>query len=576
MNVNQQTLAEKSAQAAVWALSKEYPLEAPLLQSYLVSLFQALSDGHGYIGVNYTMQSVLAQAPHLVTRQPEKGLLPLVWQDDKLFLAKVWQLESDIAKTLLRKVSFKGIQKPSNEKIAALLSAHFPDESSSGQKLAAALALLNTIMVLMGGPGTGKTTTVAKILLMLLSVQDDSASPPNIALVAPTGKAAARMTEALHNSLLHIDANEADKAVLQNLQGMTLHRFLKIHPPRLQSPFNEHNPIGYDIVVVDEASMVDLGMMQQLLSALPAQCRLIVLGDAAQLPSVGTGAVLAALPQQTRFYSEHLDTLKQWLPEWIEKIPTQQHISLHMATVILTHSHRFDDTAGIGRLAKDILAGGESLAGCFADSAKSVTLEESSSDVFARLFAAQSGYWQAVANHDVQDAFEKLSEVLVLAVYRKDIERFNQGYRQYLCQKQLGNMHTWFEGQVIIMKSNDYGLNVFNGDVAIVMQDKAGQLQAYFPDAKQPRAVALSRLPDFEDAFAITVHKSQGSEATEVWLLGPEKEDDDATLFSQALLYTAVTRAKKRFVYWGSFNSFEAAAKRQVVRRSALSLWLKD
>ncbi len=565
--------AKKSAEAVLWALNQHYPEETEIIESYLKDLFAAFYEGHSCILVNAKDMAKLSQAHHLVTSHPQSGLKPLVLQDKQLFLAKMWQLEQDIAHAIWRKLACKAsIAEDFDANV--LLANYFPDTESAEQKLAAALALLNTIMIITGGPGTGKTTTVAKILLMLLHMYAED-NPPSIALVAPTGKAAARMTEALQSSLQFIDAKESYKDRLQKLQGMTLHRFLKIYPPKLQTPYHENNPVPYDIVVVDEASMVDLGMMKQLLCAMSKETRLIILGDNQQLPSVGAGAILASFPKETIISSEQESLLKQWVPEWIEKLSVQQHISLNMAVASLTYSHRFNDQAGVGRLAKLVLAA-EPLQNCFDKFSTQLMCEPCKDSLLNDFYLLQQRYWQAIADKNIEQAFSALSDTLVLAIYRQDIKDFNQNYREFLTKKGKANLTTWFSGQVIMLTSNDYVLNVFNGDIAIVLEDNSGSLQAYVPSEDGFRGIPLSRLPSYEDAFAITVHKSQGSEAKSVWLIGPENSIGQDGLFNQALLYTAITRAKENFKYWGSMQSLESAAKRNEERRTGLKTWLTN
>ncbi len=565
-------LAEKSTAAVMWALQTHFSDEALLIEPYLLKLFQALNDGHSYIWLNTQDREVLLQAPHLVTTTPQAGLMPLVLMGNRLFLAKIWQLETDIGDAVLAKLKQK-IDIGVEDGIAQALMDYFPDDNAKAQKQAAAQALLNRLMVIIGGPGTGKTTTVAKILLMLFKTQA-SQQLPSIALVAPTGKAAARMTEALHgsvNAIEHISKHEKD--YLMQLQGMTLHRFLRVMPPKMQSPFNQHHPVPYDIVVVDEASMIDLSMMKNLLLAIGPSSRLIILGDAEQLPSVGAGAVLSALSQETQIYHGHLPRLKKWLGEGVENLPTCQDISLNMAVTTLTHSHRFGEHSGVGQLARLVLNQGN-LSPCFMQFSAALQLQAQRNPIFTKMFEEQGAYWEAVAANNVAAAFTAMGQLLVLAVYRQDVEWFNQQYRQFLCEKGLASINQHFAGQMIMMAHNDYGLGVFNGDIAIVLADENQVLQAYFPHEGQFRAVSLSRLPAFDDAFAITVHKSQGSEAQSVWLLGPENEDTHSALFNKALLYTAITRAKEKFTYWGSMDSLQKAATNTANRRSSLPILL--
>lgn len=548
----------------VIALLQDYtPHLIDQISPFISRLFNALANGHAFIFVHADEAELLAQASPVVGQSDA----PLVLWGNRLFLGRMFQLEYDLANEIKRLSSPKyELAQPEN--IALSLQNWFPDERSRDQQTAAALALTQNFTVISGGPGTGKTTTVAKLLALLCGEQQ-----PRIALVAPTGKAAARMSDALKNALSKMSGLPENVAVfLAQLSGQTVHRLLGLNPPQMLPEYHAQHRLPLDIVVVDEVSMLDSYLLLQLLQALPTHCRVILLGDENKLPSVNAGAVLSALVR-SRFRLPENTQIQQILS-------SKQYEMLTPPVAKLTISQRFDDNSGIGCVAKAVVAGDANLAWAqFSRFPDQLIAQQKTPEQQANLlYQQQQNYWQSIDNQDIQTAFSHQTDVVVLAARRADAELFNQAYRKVL--QRYGRIAqpdtVWFAGQMLLITRNDPATNLYNGDIGIVMRQDIG-LTAYFFDSENTfRAVPLSRLPAHELAFAMTVHKSQGSEYEEVWLIPPKKSEDNESKqgFNRSLLYTAITRAKQKFVYWGDETSFQAACNNQETRRTALAQFL--
>ena len=571
-SVEKNDLNQSAAQSALDFLQRFAPEEAGMAEPYVLRLFAALQDGHSYIQLTDDEAEQLALAENVVGRQ---GGMPLVMQGRRLFLGRMWQLERDLAAEICR------LAHPSAEKVdwmqaAQNLHSWFADKGSEGQRDAAALALLQSFMLITGGPGTGKTTTVAKLLGLICS---NSRQLPRIALAAPTGKAAAHMARALHRALDGFSLPEKIYSHLVRLEGQTVHRLLELRPPQMQSAYNRWRPLPYDVLVVDEASMLDTSLLLQLLRAVPDGCRVIFLGDEHQLPSVGAGAVLAALSQDTVLSSETAGKLAEYLPEHGFLVDDEKAVPLSQNSARLTVSHRFGADSGIGCLARAVIAkDAESAWAQFGRFPQE--LEVMQADVKKQaelLYQRHEKYWQAVDSGNVALAYGHAADVAVLAAWRKDAEIFNETYCRHLQRFGRATEETpWFAGQIIMVTRNDYIQDLFNGDIGLIMPDTASAngLAAYFPDMEGFRKTAVSRLPAHETAFAMTVHKSQGSEYREVWLVPPSvvsvHDEDSLSGLNNALLYTGITRARKRFVFFGSKQEMTAAVETVRIRRTTL------
>ncbi|WP_308031525.1 exodeoxyribonuclease V subunit alpha [Neisseria cinerea] len=567
--------AQAAARAAIRFLERYAGSGSEVLTNCTERLFQALQNGHSFIRLSGGEADALsALAPVVGT-----SAAPLILEGRRLFLGRMWQLEYDLA-VEIKRLAAAGTSAPDAAGVRQNLAKWFQGMGSEGQRDAAALALLQSFMVITGGPGTGKTTTVAKLLALICS---GDGSLPHIALAAPTGKAAAHMARALHRAINSFDAPDNVRRHLLKLEGQTVHRLLKLRPPKMQAAFNPVYPLPFDVLVIDEASMLDTVLMLQLLKAVKTSARVILLGDENQLPSVGVGAVLSVLSQKTLLGGEIYNKLVEYLPEHGFPLCSDVPV-LAQNTARLSFSHRFGGNSGIGCLARAAVSGDEgawALFDRFPDE-----LEHSECRLNAqveRLYRTHKAYWQAVDEGNIESAYAGISDAVVLAAWRQDAENFNEAYCNYVRRKRnIPEHQAYFAGEPIMIRQNDYALGLFNGDVGLIMDDaqRPGSLSAYFPDTDGFKKVAVSCLPDFEPAFAMTVHKSQGSEYREVWLLPPSaapsnEEDDALSGLSRELLYTAITRAKEKFVFFGGEETFRQAAATVKVRQTALGNMLK-
>ena len=417
------------------------------------------------------------------------------------------------------------------------------------QRAAAEVALSQGLTVLTGGPGTGKTTTVARLLALLVEQAKLTANTRlRIALAAPTGKAAARLQEAVQLEVARLQP--ADQEALVGLHATTLHRLLGSRPDT-SARFRHHrgNRLPHDVIVVDEASMVSLTMMARLLEAVRPHTRLVLVGDPDQLASVEAGAVLADL----------VDGLGE------AKIAA------------LKTSHRFGES--IGELASairegdsdrvvDVLrAGGEHIEWIEGADPREQLRNVLVPHALALRTAAILG--------DGGAALATLDEHRLLCAHRRGpfgVQHWNRQVERWLAEATgEPTWSSWYAGRPILMTANDYGLGLYNGDTGVTVVD-GGTLRAVVGGAGEALTFATSRLADVETMHAMTIHKSQGSQADEVTVLLPP---EDSRLLTRELLYTAVTRAKKRVRAVGSEPALRAAVERRAVRASGLGRRLR-
>jgi exodeoxyribonuclease V alpha subunit len=418
------------------------------------------------------------------------------------------------------------------------------------QREAAEIALAQAVTVLTGGPGTGKTTTVARLLA--LAAEQEGSARPRIALAAPTGKAAARLQEAVQQEVAKLDT--ADQARLGELQAMTLHRLLGSKPDSASRfRHNRGNRLPHDVIVVDETSMVSLTMMARLLEAVRPGARLVLVGDADQLASVEAGAVLADL----------VDGLSA-------------RTDLRVAA--LRTSHRFG--AAIGELAEAIRIGNADRALALLRSGdKHIEFieDDDASDAMRAVLLPHALRLREAALFGADDvALATLDEHRLLCAHREGpygVRHWNRQVEKWLSEE-TGQppWSEWYPGRPLLVTANDYGLRVYNGDTGVVVNGPDG-LRAVIAGASGPLDLATSRLSDVETMHAMTIHKSQGSQADEVTVLMPT---EDSRLLTRELFYTAATRAKGKVRVVGSDASVRTAIERRAIRATGLRLRLRS
>ncbi|WP_321350317.1 exodeoxyribonuclease V subunit alpha [Halopseudomonas oceani] len=571
-------------------------------------------------GITLDSWRAALQASRVVdSQQPEQGRCPLVLVGQRLYLRRYWQHERHVVSTLHQRLQHPlQVAGDLPERLDTLFAGS--QQNPDWQRIACALAARGRFSIITGGPGTGKTTTVVRLLALLQTPAVEAGKPLRIRLAAPTGKAAARLTESIGRQVGALPVDDVVRAAIPT-EVSTLHRLLGSLPDSRHFRHHAGNPLALDVLVVDEASMIDLEMMANVLAALPPQARLVLLGDKDQLASVEAGAVLGDLCRRADagcYSAATLDWLQQVSGQSLAESGLQPgdettHL-LEQQTAMLRHSHRFGADSGIGELARavnrcDATAARDLLQrGQFAD-IHSRRLQDLRDPEFAALVLGSEGglpgygaylstlqaqrpgadamaddpCWQAWAG-DVLRAFDRFQ--LLCAVRRGEwgVEGINQRVADLLSRR--GLLHAdklWYEGRPVLVTRNDYSLGLMNGDIGIALRIRepalhAGQseteaLRVAFPrnDGKGGiRFVLPSRLPEVETVFAMTVHKSQGSEFEHAVLVLPEARNP---VLTKELVYTAITRASKHFSLLESRPGvFEAAVQTPVRRISGLDL----
>ncbi|NOQ14138.1 MAG: exodeoxyribonuclease V subunit alpha [Methyloprofundus sp.] len=504
----------------------------------VLRLSYAQSRGHSCIETSNEEQGILL-ASGMVN---ELGTLPLVLEKQQLYLQRYWYYECQIAK----KLATLSYIEPAKGSFTELIEQYFPATNEvDWQKQAAIAAVKSPFTIVTGGPGTGKTTTVVKILALL---QELSAAPLNIALAAPTGKAAMRLQQSIGQSKNSLPCSEFIKDKIPE-QVVTIHRLLGARPPSPYFRYNADSPLPYDIVVLDEVSMIDLPLMSKLVSALKAHARLILLGDKDQLASVETGSVLADLTDA--------------LPEYTQELKKSYRFSGHIKT--------FAEAVNT----QEALAAWELLEQNYADVC---LLEE---ELIAYIVARQLGYLQLIAdNAEFTQVYAAFNEFQVLCANRQglySVEDVNYRVTQALKeQKLIQGSGEWYVGRPVLITQNDAVLHLYNGDIGLCLADSEnnGQLMAFFLLADGTiRKYLPARLPRCETVFAMTIHKSQGSEFNEVLLLLPEVINP---ILTKELIYTGITRAKKVIKMVTNKAVFVETLQRKVKRSSGLADRLRD
>lgn len=586
----------------------------------------------------------------------------LVLQDDKLYLRRYFQFERDLGEAinsrLLQKCQYD------DDSITQCIDKLFPNDSAQvaesleidWQKIAVANAINKNFSVIAGGPGTGKTYTVTKLLAALLMLeqtgleqtdleqsdlvetaraeeapQKQQGTPAlNIALVAPTGKAAQRLSESIVNAVSGFKGLIDDKILAEiPTQAQTLHRLLGVLSNSPNFRHHEDNRLSYDIVLIDEVSMVDLPLMTRVFRALKDTAKVILLGDADQLPSVAAGSVLADIaPRPHSGFSleneQYLTQVCQLSPKQLSTyfLPNRQvnhkaeqsNIDKRVHVDYLTFlvkSRRFDGEGGIGLIANSVIQGDvkrswQLLSDSLTQVVGQLTLAQG--DLSTWLAPLVKQYYQPIEScSTVSEAFALLSQFRVLCATRQGdfgVERLNEVIKSYLGKNNAPyqqNQHALYHGQPIMINENDYRLGLYNGDIGIIWrvvdQEGKGHLMACFEDAasqskvlgdseagqQATRQILPSRLPKFESVYAMTIHKTQGSEFSHVAMVISATENEQQSLqqgsqqrgsklLSRELLYTGITRAKKQLTIAANQRVWQQGVTGQVKRHSGLDL----
>src|SRR5690606_14351768 len=444
--------------------------------------------------------------------------------------------------------------------LANLFAQLFPQAATGGdlQAQAAAAALHHHLLLVTGGPGTGKTTTITRMLVLLVAqALQAGGAPPRIALAAPTGRAAERMAESVRNAVQTLSALGIDPALASHLPttGTTLHRLLGTIPDRPDFRHHADNPLPLDVVVVDEASMIDLPLMAKLVEAVPDGARLVLLGDPDQLPSVEAGDVLAGILRAAEaskdsgtFPARHIHLTRGW----------RQSAELDLAPLAAAVRESDSETA------LKLLRSGE-LSG--------VHFHEGNADPLQTHRDHLLAHWTALAEAtDPAEALANANRLRILTAVREGPQGargLNARIEELLVGTRRGAGPAsaaggYFHGRLLLITENSYRHRLFNGDIGICLRDDSGTVMVWFPgdDPQSPRPFHPAALPAHDSAFAMTVHKAQGSEFDEVWLVLPERVN---RVLSRELVSTGLTRARDAFHLAVTSVIFREAVERPMV-----------
>ena len=563
--------------------------------AYLLS--KKLQEGHTCVPVDNILSEELpfehrwlpdpAGLPELVGT-PDSTPKPFIRDGHLLYFQRYHHYESQIIRHVVARASsslqglqerMAGLQK--HQSLIASLSATYPldgllpEEQCDWQLVACLQALLSDFSIITGGPGTGKTTTLAKLLRIIYAINPAT----TVALAAPTGKASMRMYESLRQSAASFPEMQV---LFDQLKPSTLHNLLGYKPGSIHFKYNSKNTLPCSWIVVDEASMIDVPMFAKLLDALDPQTRIILLGDKDQLASVEAGSLLgdlcAVIATLNSMTPERSSWINQFLTERERQIPAAYAaeeipwLANHILQLKL--SHRFKKRGAIGTLASCIIRGETAeLKGILAENdGEGLQFDNDYNPAVLEAFC--KGYGDYIGETDILKALEKLNNLRVLVAVRegdRGLYAVNRQIEQILRQhKLLKPDREFYLNRPVMVTKNNYELNLFNGDVGILRPNAQGELRAWFLDsAGELRSILPAYLSDAETVFAMTIHKSQGSEFNQVMVILPEGTDNP--LLTRELLYTAVTRAKQSVVIQATEETLLHTVTRSVKRISGIT-----
>lgn len=573
--------------------------------------------------------AALASSALLYRHAEHASAKPLVLVDGRVYLYRYWQYESTVAQHLVQRID---TQMPLAADFSQRLTALFNEplmvageRQTDWQKVACAMAAQGQLTLITGGPGTGKTTTVVRLLALLQQSALEAGQALRIQLAAPTGKAAARLTESIGQQVASLPV---EKRVQENIptEVTTLHRLLGSLPGTRHFRHNSNNPLIVDVLVIDEASMIDLEMMHSVLQALPKHARLILLGDKDQLASVEAGSVLGDLcadAELAYYTAETQQRLEQLCNETVYAEPwcvgdAKQH-RLAQRTVMLRHSRRFGSDSGIGQLARAVNQSEAQRAWQLLHSQSPdidyLLVSQSNSAALNNLLlnptaqatntldnAGYAYYLQLLQQHrpeadlpfsdpcweqwasTVLQGFDQFRLLCALRNGDYGVTGLNERIASALRDKGLiSSAEGWYEGRPVMVTHNDYSLGLMNGDIGIALLLPNGEARQANDEPQQVlrvvfarndgqggvRYILPSRLTAVETVFAMTVHKSQGSEFAHTALILPDRLNP---VLTKELLYTGITRARNKFtLIEGHSGIFTAAVQRKVERISGLN-----
>ena len=580
------------------------------LAAALVS--RATGDGDGYLDLNTLARKPILldvagedrfkspKLPELLKTLRQSRVVgrpgefrPLILDEkNRLYLYRYWDYENRLSSTIKSRIK-EDIQGIDRSILKDSLNRLFPNNGTdefNWHKVAGVIAACKKFCVITGGPGTGKTFTTANILALLLEVsRKDKLS---ILIAAPTGKAAARISESIKAAKKTLNCSDDIIDAIPS-EACTIHRMLKTIPDSPYFFHNAENPLIADIGVVDEVSMVDLALMSKLLSAVKYDARIILIGDRDQLASVEAGFVMADICDRdnahlfSKYFYKQFENLTQCKME-VSRKQLRDNPGLYDCMVVLKKSYRFTDTSGIGECSRAVNSGKfDETFSILNSNPDQIAWKKISGPKDLSMALPKeviNGYSDYLNCRDPHRALELFNRFRILCAVKfgalgvTEINRFTEDILNRNGLIELDNLSTypWYRGRPVLITRNDYNLELFNGDIGITMSEpdsKSKDLYVYFSDAAgKPRRFLPHRLPEHETAYAMTVHKSQGSEFSEILLILPNQ---DYPVLTRELLYTGITRAKNHISIWGREEIIKTTILRKINRNSGLkdALW---
>ena len=515
------------------------------------------------------------------------GNRPLVLDDKgRVYLQRLYRDEQNLAADLRHRALAERPPVPITRphEVRTLLERYFGGSDKKvgpdWQKVAAVVTILKRLCIISGAPGTGKTTTVAKLLGALLEMTCPDSL--RIHLCTPTGKAAARLGAALAEASRQLDCPPAVAAALADLVPCTIHRLLGVQRGGRGFRYHEGHRLPTDLVVVDEASMVDLVLMSRLVRAVPEEARLVILGDKDQLASVEAGAVFGDLCRNA-LKTSYSSAMRQAIAE-MAGVSLDPHAAaaphpaaLDDCRVVLRTNYRFAPEESIGAVARAVNAGHtEALFDILkTNPARGVRwMSWHTRRSYDKILAAQAhrGYETYLTSRGPEEALSNFSRFMILSVLKSGpfgVDGLNALVMATLQQKRLiGRNRPWFVGRPVMITRNHYPLRLYNGDIGLTWPDPDGRLKVWFDGEDGGlRAISPQQLPPHQTVFAMTVHKSQGSEFDHALLVLP---DQDTPVMTRELVYTGCTRARQRLTLVAQEEMIALSLSRTIQRTSGL------
>jgi exodeoxyribonuclease V alpha subunit len=570
----------------------------PLVQPHAWLLAKRLQEGHICISLDtdpqlatgssagaYPTTQQLAERPKWVGKAGD--IAPFILHRNRLYLHRYFQYESNILghihRLLNAEIATRSAKRDTLLQLVSLIESleadyplqNLPPVLCADWSLAAVImACLQHFTILTGGPGTGKTTTVAKILWVQYTLQPNC----RIALAAPTGKAATRMADSLQSTSLPLPDPIRNK--LQQLQPVTLHQLLGAKQDDIYFRHNENNPLPYDLVIVDECSMIDVAMFAKLLSAIGSSTRILLLGDKNQLASVEAGSLFGDLCSQTAaintFSSDTQNFINRFIATPSRSLPISANNTPHPLAehiIELQYSHRFSSLSGIGRLSDAILHNRTTVLDEFLLNNHGGEVSITSPDSDNALNAFIDSYEAYIREPDVYQALQLFQQQRILCAVREGkggLAECNQLAESRLKKNNCLQPDTpFYENRPIIITRNNKELGLVNGDVGIVRTIQGTKKLWLDAGNGQVRGISVQYIQHAETVFAMTIHKSQGSEYNRVFIRMPNHPD--IPILTRELLYTAVTRAKQQAIIMSSELVLKATAAGSVQRASGIT-----